>query len=103
LDDPTNEKTLNGLLSDEISENHIYSSNVINCIISGDIEIGNTIIVDGLIFLITRISSHDRYEQEMECDITQIGVTEEKQAYLKLKAGGYIRLKTGGKIKIRKK
>jgi len=103
LDDPTNEKTLNGLLSDEISENHIYSSNVINCIISGDIEIGNTIIVDGLIFLITRISSHDRYEQEMECDITQIGITEEKQAYLKLKAGGYIRLKTGGKIKIRKK
>jgi len=98
-DNPTVEKTLNGLLSDEISCNHIYSSFIISGTMHGDIEVGNTIIVDGIVFIITR-ASHNRYENDIDIDMIQIGITEEKQAFLKLKSGGYIRLKDGGKIKI---
>lgn len=97
---PTILKTLNGLIADEISSNHVYSNYIITGVVHGEFEMGDILEVDNKLFLITR-ASYNRYECDCDLDMVQIAVTEEGAKFLKLKDGGYIRLKGGGKIKLK--
>jgi hypothetical protein len=97
----TEKKHLINLIADEISMNHLRPQMMISGSLHCNFKPDSTVLLkvnENKLFICKRFTE-DMYSDDWDCDLVEIGRTD--QGYLKLRSDGYIILRGGGKIKIR--